>query len=47
MVVNQDDVDESNMTVLANELAPNIWSTDVCRMVDKTHPLVDTLMGTV
>lgn len=45
MVVNQDDVDRSNMTVLANELAPNIWSTDVCRMVDKSHPLVDTLMG--
>ena len=45
MVINQDDVDERNMTVLANELAPNIWSTDVCRMVDKTHPLVDTLMG--
>ena len=45
LVVDQDAVDEANMTVLANELAPNIWSTDVCRMVNKEHPLVDTMMG--
>lgn len=45
LVVNQDAVDEANMTVLANELAPNIWSTDVCRMVNKDHPLVDTMMS--
>ena len=45
LVVNQDAVDDANMTVLANELAPNIWSTDVCRMVNKEHPLVDTLMS--
>jgi len=45
LVVNQDDVDQKNMTVIANELAPNIWSTDVNRMVSKEHPLVDTLMG--
>ena len=44
LVVDQDTVDEENMTVLANELAPNIWSTDVCRMVNKEHPLVSTLM---
>ena len=45
LVINQDALDEANMTVLANELAPNIWSTDVCRMVNKEHPLVNTLMG--
>ena len=37
-------VDEANMTVLANELAPNVWSTDVCRMVNNDHPLVDAMM---
>jgi len=44
-VVNQEDVDLDTMTVIANELAPNIWSTDVVRMVSLEHPLVDTIMG--
>lgn len=44
-VVNQEDVDPDTMTVIANELAPNIWSTDVVRMVALEHPLVDTIMG--
>ena len=44
-VVNQEDVDLHTMTVIANELAPNIWSTDVVRMVSLEHPLVDSIMG--
>ena len=45
MIVNQDAVDHSNMTVLANELAPNIWSTDVSRLANTDHPIIETLMG--
>ncbi len=43
-VVNQDTVDADNMTVIANELAPNIWSTDVVRMVGLNHPMSQTIM---
>ena len=45
LVVNQDAIDEDNMTVIANELAPNIWSTDVARMVSMEHPLVQTVIS--
>lgn len=45
MVVNQSAVDHSNMTILANELAPNIWSTDVSRLANIDHPIIETLIG--
>ncbi len=44
-VVNQDAVDVNNMTVIANELAPNIWSTDVVRMVGLDHPMSQTIVS--
>ena len=43
-VVNQDSVNPSLMTVIANELAPNIWATDVSRMANCTHPIVQSMM---
>jgi hypothetical protein len=43
-VVNQDDVNPMEMTVIANELAPNIWATDVSRMANNTHPIVESIM---
>ena len=42
-VVNRDDVDSNTMTVVANELAPNIWSTDVERIASNPHPILDSM----
>ena len=44
IVVNQDAVDSSKMTVIANELAPNIWATDVSRMANSVHPIIQSIM---
>lgn len=44
IVVNQDSVDSSKMTVIANELAPNIWATDVSRMANSVHPIIQSIM---
>lgn len=44
-VVNKDEVDPSQMTIVANELAPNIWSTDVERVASGNHPVLESMMN--
>ena len=44
-VVNKEDVDSSLMTIVANELAPNIWSTDVERIASGNHPILESMMN--
>lgn len=45
LVVDQAHVRLDSMVVLANELAPNIWATDVQRLVQPSDTLVQSILG--